>query len=269
MNKHIKKTLNYGSECQQFGQLIQKASEHTSPVVIVIHGGYWKDNHSLDTYATSAIVEYLKSFDVAIWNLEYRRMESSGVNSKAPWPAVHEDVGNGIDFLQTIANDEKLDLSRILVIGHSAGGHLAVWAGCRGKISSTSVLFKSMAVEINNVLSIAGVLNISRCDDIDQPEQVTRLMGGTFKQFPERYQACDPNLLQNPSLDLTIVHGNKDSCVGITQATNFGDASNRTIEKILMPDADHFSMLPHEGLWKENQWQQVKTIIADKITALI
>jgi len=264
----IKKIIHYGSDSQQYGQLIKHNNAKKSPVVVVIHGGYWKDNHSVDSYPTTAIVDYLTSLDVSIWNLEYRRMESLGENSKAPWPAVHQDIADGIDFLAEICVEENLDLSRILIIGHSAGGHLAAWASSRAQIPSTSVLFKPSALKIQSVLSIAGILNLSHCEDVDQPEQALRLMEGSYDQFPERYQACDPNLLHNSCVDLSIMHGNEDKCVEISQTLSYCENASGNVEKIILPQADHFSMLPHEGKWHQEHWLQLKNIINNKIIAL-
>ncbi|WP_286263163.1 alpha/beta hydrolase [Thalassotalea atypica] len=268
MIEHISRIIHYGSDKQQYGRLIKANFEKKIPVVVVIHGGYWKDNHDLDTYPTTAIVEYLKSFDVAIWNLEYRRMEAIGENTKAPWPALHMDIADGIDFLTDISIEENLDLSRILIIGHSAGGHLATWAGCRDKIPCTSVLFKTSALKIKCVLSIAGILNLSNSEDVDQPEQVCRLMGGGYEQFPERYKACDPNLLDVSGVNLSIVHGNKDKCVEISQALSYCENASSDVEKTFLSQADHFSMLPHEGVWHQEYWLQLKNIINKKIVAL-
>jgi len=268
MTKHIKKIIHYGCDSQQYGQLTKPIKAYKIPVVVVIHGGYWKDNHSVDSYPTTAVIDYLKSLDVAIWNLEYRRMESFGENNKAPWPAVHQDIADGIDFLAEVSVEENLDLSRVLIIGHSAGGHLAVWASCRAQIPATSILFKPSALKVQSVLSIAGILNLSSCEDVDQPEQVSRLMGGSYAQFSERYQACDPNLLHNSCVDLSIMHGNEDKCVEISQASSYCENSSGNVEEIFLPQADHFSMLPHEGQWHQEYWLQLKSIINNKITAL-
>lgn len=268
MIKHINKTIHYGSDSQQYGKLIKPITEKERAVVIVIHGGYWKDNHSVDSYPTIAIVDYLKSLDVAIWNLEYRRMDFLGENAKAPWPAVHLDIANGIDFLTEMAVEEGLDLSCVFIIGHSAGGCLAAWAGCRAQIPSTSILFKPSALKITSVLSIAGILNLSNCGDVDQPEQVLRLMGGSYQQFPERYQACDPNLLHSACVDLCIMHGNEDKCVEVSQAISYYTRAASNVEKITLPRADHFSMLPHEGQWHQEDWLRLKNVINKKIIAL-
>lgn len=268
MKVRLKKIIFYGKNSQQFGQLYKTKDKKNSPVVIVIHGGYWQDNHCLDSYATSSIVDYLQAFDVAIWNLEYRRMDSIGKNIKAPWPTTFKDVADGIEHLHTIKHKESLDLSRILLIGHSAGGHLATWVACRNMIPQDSMLYHKAPLHISRVISIAGILNLSSCDDLDQPEQVERLMGGNFLSNPKRYQTCDPYFLSNTKTSLTIVHGEKDTCVLASQAEKYFENSQGNTKLIIFPDADHFSMLPHDGNWIETQWQKIKQLIAQQIVCL-
>jgi acetyl esterase/lipase len=258
----------YGEDNQQFGDLYRPKGFKVVPVVIVIHGGYWKNNHDLNSYATIAIVDHLKTLNVAIWNLEYRRMESLGENNKAPWPASFEDVAKGIDHLRTINTLENLDLNRLLLIGHSAGGHLATWAASRRCLSSDSDLYQPNPLPIKSVIAIAAILNIFAEEDVDQPKQIERLMGGTAKTHPARYLACDPSTLYEPNLNITIVHGEQDTCVKVAQAKHYCEKSNGNVKQIMMPDADHFSMLPHDGEWVESQWQQIKKLIGSEIAAL-
>lgn len=270
MKKHFKKVIKYGAGCQQFVQLFKAKHLKRIPVVIVIHGGYWKDNHSLDSYATSAIVDYLQIFDVAIWNLEYRRMETEGDNTKAPWPSSFKDVADGIDHLRIIEEKENLDLKRILLIGHSAGGLLATWAASRMNISESSELYNSNPLPIQKVISISGILNLFAINDVSQPEQIARLMGGNHQTHLARYRACNPSSLHDPELNLTVVHGEKDSCVKVSQAEFYCEKNKGSnVKKIIMHDADHFSMLPHDGQWQPSQWHQIKKLIAQEINNLI
>jgi pimeloyl-ACP methyl ester carboxylesterase len=264
----IKNNIHYGKHKEQFAQLIRPNNNKKLAVVIVIHGGYWKDNHCLDSYATKAIVEYLQQFELAIWNLEYRRMNFIGDNNNAPWPVIFNDIAQGIDYLKVIQEKECLDLDRVFIIGHSAGGLLATWAASRLAIAQDSELYQKDPLKIKSVFSISGILNLSACQNIDQPEQVNRLMGGTRDRFPLRYQACDPNLLHQADIRLTIMHGKQDSCVDINQATSYCKNSPAKIDKIFLTDADHFSMLPHEGKWKVEHWQQVKDVIVKQLTLL-
>ncbi|PKG83028.1 alpha/beta hydrolase [Colwellia sp. 75C3] len=268
MTNHLKKIIFYGRDSQQFAHLYKPNSTKILPIVVVIHGGYWKDSHSLDSYATSAIVDYLQGFDTAIWNLEYRRMDAIGENIKAPWPATFKDIAAGLDHLKTIANEENLDLNRVLLIGHSAGGHLTTWAASRSNIAPDSELYEEKPLSIHSVISIAAISNLFNAGDVDQPEQIQRLMGGCANTKAERYLACDPSTLYSEDINLTLVHGAQDTCVNISQTQHYCDNAKGVVDQIIMPNADHFSMLPHDGQWQAEEWQQLKTLIAEKIKTL-
>jgi hypothetical protein len=268
MKNHPVKTIYYGIDSQQFAHLYKPKHAKNLPVVVVIHGGYWKDNHSLDSYATSAIVDYLQEFHVAIWNLEYRRMDAVGENIKARWPASFKDVADGLDHLQTIADEESLDLNRVLLIGHSAGGHLASWAASRDSIAQDSELYDENPLTIQRVISIAAIVNLFAANEVDQPEQVSRLMGGCANTKRARYLACDPSSLSHEGINLTLIHGVQDTCVSIKQAHYYCDNTKGKVNKIILHEADHFSMLPHDGHWRLEEWQQIKEIIRQNIGAL-
>ena len=260
--------LSYGSHDDQFGHLYRPEGQIDRPVLIVIHGGYWKDNHTLESYATKAIVERFKTSGAAIWNLEYRRMNADGANTKAPWPAVFQDVAAGIDYLQSIAETQQLDLDRILVVGHSAGGHLAAWAASRGSIPRSSPLYCEDPLVPTRAVSIAGILDLREMTGLSQPLQPERLMGGSVDEFPERYAAANPAQLHADSVPMTVVHGELDEDVPIAQletyATNTG---NPNVQTVRMKDADHFGMLPLDGQ-EPADWPRLVDIIAAELEQL-
>ncbi|WP_434928426.1 alpha/beta hydrolase [Shewanella sp. HL-SH2] len=269
MSKHLKKIIYYGNNSQQFAHLYLPKGTTNIAVVIVIHGGYWKDNHSLETYATSAIVEYLQDFDVAILNLEYRRMNAIGANINAPWPATFKDVADGLDHLKVIGAQHSLDLERVLLIGHSAGGHLATWAASRGNIARDSELYCASPLAIKRVIAISAILNLFAANEVDQPEQINRLMGGEASTMHQRYLSCDPLSLNSKSINLTLVHGAQDTCVSINQTQQYCLYAKGKVNQVIMAEADHFSMLPHEGQWQVEQWLQIQALIAENIKALV
>ena len=251
----------YGVDSQQYGQLIRPQNDAYLPVVIVIHGGYWKDNHSLDTYSTKQIVEYLADKSVAVWNLEYRRMNSIGPNITAPWPTIFSDVAQGIDFLTTLAIQHKLDLTNVIIIGHSAGGHLATWAASRAMIDKNSALYSADNLIIKSVISIAGVLDLRRSSDLGQPLQIVKLLGGKFADEHSRIKNCNPAQLIDNSVKYIIMHGDKDKEVDIKQATRFYNDSNKNnVELYILKDVDHFTMFPsfNKNL---HSWQLLQHII--------
>ena len=115
----------YGERGDQFGELTRpQGREPPWPVAVLIHGGYWRAKY--DLRLQDPLVPDLAGRGWAVWNLEYRRL---GWRSRGGWPATFEDVAAGIDHLGRV--DAPLDLARVVAIGHSAGGHLALWAAAR------------------------------------------------------------------------------------------------------------------------------------------
>jgi acetyl esterase/lipase len=243
------KRYHYGNHPDQFGDLYRPQSSKKLSVLLVIHGGYWKDNHDLNSYATKSIVEhYAKQKNVAVWNLEYRRMELIGMNTNAQWPAILEDAARGIDFLKHIARAESLDLSQILVVGHSAGGHLSAWLSSRAKISKSFNLYYTEALIPARAVVLAGILDLSSYKCLSQPVQVERFIGGSFDEFPDRYSMADPLVLRDENVPLTVIHGLEDQDVPIAHAQRFVQRHKSVnIQYQELSECGHFGMLPQEG----------------------
>jgi len=245
MNSGIKKRYSYGPHNDQFGHLYRPDTTQKLPVVVVIHGGYWQHTTNLDDYPTHAIVAHFKQHNLALWNLEYRRMNVQGDNITAPWPTVFEDIAKGLDFLYDIEVSAHLDLSKVLLIGHSAGGHLAAWASSRDQISPKCELYRSHFLQPKHTISLSAVLDFDSAHDLSQPHQVTRLMGGTKADWPLRYAASDPLQISHGQASICLIHGSLDTDVPISQAHSYmarSDNPNLTLE--VMPTAGHFGMLP-------------------------
>ncbi len=195
-------------------------------------------------------------------------MESEGENTLAPWPAILEDIALGMDFLQNIASGEKLDLNRILMVGHSAGGHLAMWAAGRAQLPHSSSLFRQQPLVPTRVISIAGILDLGNSQYLSQPEQVARMIGGSPERFPERYAIASPAQCPHPSVPTIIVQGGQDRDVPPQQAEAYLQASNNpNLHYIFMRQADHFSMLPLEGV-EPGDWKRLTQIIQKEIDSL-
>lgn len=113
-------TRNYGPLADQVGDLLVPAGQGPHPVVVVIHGGFWREPYKRDRIVPLA--EDLTGRGWATWNIEYRRVGESG----GGFPETFEDVANAIDYLKDLSEEYALDLSRTVFLGYSAGGHLAV-----------------------------------------------------------------------------------------------------------------------------------------------
>ena len=146
-----KRIHRYGDDPSQFGELYGEG-----PVAVLIHGGFWKALYGLDLEV--ALAEHLAGRGWAAWNIEYRRLGNGG-----GMPETLDDVGAAIDALAGI---EGVDLSRVVAIGHSAGGHLAAWAATR----------ENPRVPLTGFVSQAGVLDLQRAREL-------RLSNGVVDRF--------------------------------------------------------------------------------------
>ncbi|MCH7743006.1 MAG: alpha/beta hydrolase, partial [Proteobacteria bacterium] len=128
----------YGRNNQQFGQLWLPAGMAESiPLVVFIHGGCWLSDY--DIAHTQALSTALSGQGYAVWSIEYRRVGNPG----GGWPGTFQDIANAVDHVRGLAERYSLDLNRIALMGHSAGGHLALWAASRKGFSNDNPFYSS------------------------------------------------------------------------------------------------------------------------------
>ena len=138
--------IAYGSDPSQFAELT-RPSGASRGVVVVIHGGFWRAQYDLSL--GRPLAASLAEEGWTAWNLEYRRVGNGG-----GWPQTPDDVSAGIDALAEV---DGLDLSRVVTLGHSAGGHLAVWAAGRQRLEP----WRDAKVPVTAAISQAGVLDLA------------------------------------------------------------------------------------------------------------
>ena len=131
--------IHYGNAPQQFGDLRLPAGTKPHPVLVNIHGGFWRNKYDL-THA-GHLCAALTRQAIATWNLEYRRVGDDG----GGWPGTFRDILDGYRFVAQIAQKYKLDSHRMMIMGHSAGGELALALASR---------------ESANAISLAGVVDL-------------------------------------------------------------------------------------------------------------
>ncbi|HEX6441603.1 MAG TPA: alpha/beta hydrolase [Stellaceae bacterium] len=141
----------YGQAPSQFGELWLPAGGGPAPVAVLVHGGCWQSAYGLDLMDPMAAD--LHGQGIGVWNIEYRRLgEASG-----GYPGTFLDVGQATDALRGMPQRQRLDLRRIVAIGHSAGGHLALWAAARPRLPRDSALATVEPQRIAAVVTLAGI----------------------------------------------------------------------------------------------------------------
>lgn len=243
--------LTYGPDSLQFGDLRLPDGPGPFPVAVVIHGGCWVSRFATLTNST-AIADALRDAGIATWNIEYRRLDSPG----GGWPNTFLDVARATDHLRTLARQYPLDLARVVTIGHSAGGHLAVWLAAADKVPAASEIARRDPLPLKGAIALAGIVDLAdfrtysrtSCGDVVDP-----LMGGTPEQFPERYAAGSPARLFPLRVPHAQVVGSEDRIMP-SRAREAHDAaakaSGSAFELVVIPDASHHEVMsPRSAAW--------------------
>jgi acetyl esterase/lipase len=239
--------VSYGRGPSQYGELFLPHGDGPHPVAVVIHGGFWKAVYGRKLMRP--VCEDLVARGWAAWNLEYRRL---GLRSDGGWPATFEDVAAGIDHLAEI--DAPLDLGRVSVVGHSAGGHLAFWAAARAGLPDGS-LGGAPRVAIRRAVAQAGVVNLRQAFHLNLSRGVVRrFLGGTPGEVGDRYALGSPADRLPIGVPLLLVHGGLDDVVPASMSEEFAEAARLQGDECdlrIFPGEDHMGHIePGNPMWK-------------------
>ena len=242
----------YGNDASQFGDLRVPAGAGPHPVVVLVHGGCFKA-----AYATNrdlaAMADALRRDGIASWNIEYRRLGEAG----AGWPGTYLDVGRAVDHLRQLAGPHRLDLRRVVVVGHSAGGHLAMWAAARSRLPTGSPVYMPDPLPLRGALNLAGPVdmtaNIAGYEGLCKDQVITGLLGGTPGSVPERYASASPIRLLPLGMPQALIIGEHEDFVPRPLMEAYVAAARRAgdpVRLIVLPGIDHFQIAsPLTAAW--------------------
>jgi acetyl esterase/lipase len=227
--------LAYGEDPAQYADLYRPEGAPRG-VVVVLHGGFWKAEY--DEVLGRPLAASLADEGWVAWNLEYRRVGNGG-----GVPATLDDVAAGIDAL---ADVPELDLTTVVTLGHSAGGHLATWAAARGRFEA----WAAERVPVTAVVSQAGVVDLSAAYE-------QGLGGGAVQAFVGEppgpaYDPVDPTRQIPLEVPVWCVHGSDDVVVPPSQSVDYvrrAQAAGATAEHVPVA-GDHFVVIdPRSVAW--------------------
>jgi acetyl esterase/lipase len=214
----------YGSQASQVAELFAPEGKPLGTAVLV-HGGFWRaayDRHLMDD-----LCHDLAGRDWVAWNLEYRRLGDGG-----GWPATFEDVEAGIAQIRLGSSEPP---GPFVVVGHSAGGHLALWAAARGLAT--------------HAVSQAGVTDLAEAARLG-------LSGGVVHELvsPERYPLASPAAMLPLGVPQLLVHGERDDIVPVHLSRDYHAAAvavGDAVDLVTLPGVGHYEHLdPGSTPWR-------------------
>lgn len=238
----------YGPHPAQVAELfLPKSGRGPFPVVVLIHGGCFLAEYQ-GLPQTSGMAADLAARGFAVWNLEYRKLGEPG----AGFPGTFQDVAEGLDRLMAEAPKARLDLNRVVAVGHSAGGHLALWAAGRANLPRESVLWRARPLRLNSVLSLGGIGDLAAHGGV-----FAGACGPTLAQVapPDTYAQTSPIALSPLQARVTMIHGEFDHVMPPQTGREFAlalRAAGGMGEAVEIKGAGHFDpVMPSTAAWRE------------------
>jgi len=228
--------VNYGTDPNQFGELRLPKTKTAVPLVMNIHGGYWRAKY--DLAHAGHLCAALTAKGLATWNIEYRRVGNPG----GGWPGTFEDVRNAYRYLPQLVKRYNLDPAKLVVLGHSAGGQLALCLAGHDP-------------SLHRVISLAGVVDLQQAWELHLSDNaVVDFLGGKPSEVPEHYREADPMKLSvGHATTQWLIHGAGDDIVPAHFSRNYTEQKQKHGEDVHFLEistAGHFDLIdPRSKAW--------------------
>jgi acetyl esterase/lipase len=243
-------TRAYGPAAEQRGEWFAPSAAGAAPAAVILHGGCWLN--AFDARYQRHLAAALHARGWAVWLPEYRRLGDEG----GGWPGTLQDVGAAIDHLRVLAaeqpEDRPLDLRQLIVIGHSAGGQLALWSATRERLAPP--LFSEAPLIPRGVVGLAAITDLAeyRIGPANSCHaSVDRLLGGSPEARPERYAATSPRQRLPLGVPVLLIQGLQDLIVSPESVQAYTEAARAAGDAVMLAElpGGHFDVaLPGEDV---------------------
>ncbi|MBO1333676.1 alpha/beta hydrolase [Streptomyces sp. VRA16 Mangrove soil] len=223
-----------------------------APLVVALHGGAWRAPY--DRKHLSPLCDYLARRGFAVVNVEYRRGSSvphQGVAGPVAgrWPETFDDVAAAFDALPALVAEHlpTADARRVVAVGHSAGGHLALWAAARHVLPEGAPWRTAAPAALRGVVALAPIADFALAETLGVCGGACgQLLGGDADLFDERRPYADPSLLLPTGIATTLVQGRADTTVPHELAEAYADAAAKAGEVVgvtYLEEVGHFPLI--------------------------
>lgn len=241
-------TVSYGGLPEHVADVYLPASQDdVRTLVLVVHGGFWRAEY--DRVHVRPMCEALASAGYTVASIEFRRTGQPG----GGWPGTFDDVARAVDIVpDLLSRTLATTLRRVVLLGHSAGGHLVTWAASRPSLPTTSPWYRADA-GADLAVDLAGVCDLRLADALELDDHATReLLGGGPDDVPDRFMAADPAVL-TPAVPVVVVHGTEDQKVPIAVSRSFLKAmadAGADVRVVELAGVEHFGLIdPKSTAW--------------------
>lgn len=243
-------TLRYGDLPDHVADVRLPPNDGPSPLVVVVHGGFWKAEFDR-AHAGSQSVGLAKAGYV-VATVDYRRVGQPG----GGWPGTFDDLAaltDAVPSLVSKALPDRVGPARTVLVGHSAGAHLAAWAAARHRLPQESPWHRSDPLDAS-VVSLAGVLDLELSEQLGLGGHAARrLLGGSPRRQRDRYGLANPAALLPTGGRLVAVHGTRDDTVPVEMSRRYVDRARTAGDQLELTEIDgcgHLDLIdPLSAAW--------------------
>ncbi|WP_203309810.1 alpha/beta hydrolase [Sphingomonas beigongshangi] len=242
-------TIVYGEDAMHRIDLWRPAGDGPHPVVLMVHGGCWQTEIA-DRRLMDWAADDLRAAGFAVWNIDYRGVDRAG----GGFPGTFRDVAAATDLLRATAAEWRLDPSRLVAVGHSAGGHLALWLAARGRLSPASPLFTADALGVPEVIALGALPDLEAVaaspDNGCGTAVIDRLVG---TDRANRFTDTSIPPLLPLGVRQQLVNGREDRIIPYRFATDYSAAAEAAGDAVALhtvPATGHVELIaPGTAAW--------------------